>query len=99
MWTHSPGNSHLKVNNPPSCHSPSLSLGPGTQTYPKNGITYILDILCLLLRAYLPPKSLTNQLPSFLFVNKLHLNFSSVSASLFWFCLYSGTPPVTTQQQ
>ncbi|MED6256551.1 hypothetical protein ATANTOWER_028668, partial [Ataeniobius toweri] len=58
MWTHSPGNSHLKVNNPPSCHSPSLSLEPGTQTYPENGITYLLDILYLLLRAYLPPKSL-----------------------------------------
>ncbi|MEQ2304103.1 hypothetical protein AMECASPLE_023557, partial [Ameca splendens] len=25
MWTHSPGNSHLKVYNPLSCHSPSLS--------------------------------------------------------------------------
>ncbi|MEQ2170038.1 hypothetical protein GOODEAATRI_031166, partial [Goodea atripinnis] len=62
MWTHSPGNSHLKVNNPSSCHS-SLFLEPGTQIYPENRITYLLDILCLLLRAYLPPKSLTNQLP------------------------------------
>ncbi|MEQ2263831.1 hypothetical protein XENORESO_013527 [Xenotaenia resolanae] len=23
MWTHSPGNSHPKFNNPPSCHSQS----------------------------------------------------------------------------
>ncbi|MED6256535.1 hypothetical protein ATANTOWER_028360, partial [Ataeniobius toweri] len=25
MWTHSPGNSHSKINNPPSCHSHSPS--------------------------------------------------------------------------
>ncbi|MEQ2303830.1 hypothetical protein AMECASPLE_020872 [Ameca splendens] len=45
--------------------------------------------------AYLSPKRLTNLLPPF--VNKFHLNFSSVSVSLFWLCLYLSTPPVTTQ--
>ncbi|MED6272741.1 hypothetical protein CHARACLAT_033598 [Characodon lateralis] len=58
----SPGNSHLETNNPPSCHSLSLSLGPGTQTDTETWNTYLLDFPCLLLRADLPPKSLANPL-------------------------------------
>ncbi|MEQ2304653.1 hypothetical protein AMECASPLE_029354 [Ameca splendens] len=40
----------------------SLSLGPGTQTDTEAWNTYLLDFPCLLLRADLPPKSLTNPL-------------------------------------
>ncbi|MEQ2270229.1 hypothetical protein XENORESO_017747, partial [Xenotaenia resolanae] len=40
----------------------SLPRGPGTQTDTETWNTYLLDFLCLLLRADLPPKSLTNPL-------------------------------------
>ncbi|MEQ2308964.1 hypothetical protein AMECASPLE_033692, partial [Ameca splendens] len=55
-WKLSPG------KQPPSVLPLSLSLGPGTQTDTETWNTYLLDFPCLLLRADLPPKSLTNPL-------------------------------------